>query len=567
MFRKLFSENTRLTLRRLYVIGKPYWTGDARWGALMLVACVLGLAFAVSGFNLMVNYVAGKWMTAYVTKDVSTFYRMTALYFAVFCIGTPVIVLNNWIIEKLALHWRTWLTKHMLSKYLAHRNYYRVNEMPGIDNPDERLAQDINDFTHKAVSISLALLAAALQLTSFFLILLAISGQLVIIVCAYSVIGTIATIWLGKRLVGLKFNQLRKEADFRYSLIHVRTNVESIAFYRGEEQEHRRISERFFEVFANFNALIGWQRNLSFLTTGYGFAVALVPALVIAPMYFAGHAEFGLQAQADLAFGQILGALSVVINMFTEFAAFTAVTTRLGTFNEALDAHKIECADTIKTRVSPEIALRDLTLNTPNCERALVTNVTIELENGTGLLFKGPSGSGKSSLLRAVAGLWTSGSGEILRPELRDIMFLPQRPYMPLGSLREQLLYPSGDPDTPDYRLQEILARVNLEGLAQRVGGFDTVLNWPDILSLGEQQRLAFGRLLLVAPRYAILDESTSALDSANEELLYGLLAESGTTFISVGHRTSLERFHRKVLQLTGNGEYRIYEPPSTTPQ
>ncbi len=560
MFRFLSEENRR-TLRQFWSIAKPYWTGEARRKAFTLLGIVLLFVVAVNGLNIVINYTAGEWITAMQAKDAATFYKMTFIYFCVFLVGTPIVVVEGWVLEKLSLHWRQWMTEHIFAKYMERRNYYRINDMPGIDNPDQRLAQDISGFTSQAVSLTLTFISAIIRFCSFIVILFTLSKTLVLVVFCYAVIGTAITIFVGRRLVGLRYNQERREADFRYNLIHIRTNTESIAFYQGEDQESVRVMDRFEEVVSNFNMLIGWQRNLGFVTTGYTYMIALIPALIIAPLFFAGQVPFGFISRADMAFGQILSSMSIFVRSFDSIAAFAALTQRLGAFNEALDSTAVPCGGTIATQTAERVALNDVTLQTPNCSRTLVNNVTVTVEPGTGLLFKGPSGSGKSSLLRAIGGLWTNGSGEILRPDLDDILFLPQRPYMPLGSLRSQLIYPRGDHRTSDETLLEVLRQVNLPDLAERVGGLHVVLDWANVLSLGEQQRLAFARLLIANPKYVILDEATSALDVKNEEQLYKKLQESGATFVSVGHRPTLERYHAKVLELTGNnGGYEVYD-------
>lgn len=547
--------------RQFCQVAMPYWSSDVRWRARGLLAVLILLMVAVNGLNVVINFVGGSFMTAYSSKDQPTFYRMLTIYFGVFVVGTPIVVMYSWVRAKLGLHWRAWLTNHVFDKYMSNRNYYRVNNDPTIDNPDERMAQDINGVTATSLTLLLTVLSSAITLLSFFAILWSISRLLVAIAFVYAVAGTLVTMLFGRRLVALKFNQLKKEANFRYSLIHVRNNVESIAFYQGEADEAATVRERFMDAILNFNALIGWQRNLGFVTTGYNYLVVLIPALIIAPLYFAGRVEFGVQAQADMAFGQILSALSLVVASFDDLTEFAAQVGRLGGFYAALDRPVIAGATRITSLEGPEIALDNVTLKTPNGQRTLVAGLTARVPALAGLLVMGPSGSGRSSLLRAIGGLptWDNGSGRITRPALSAMMFLPQRPYMALGTLRDQLLYPHRVTDVSDGELQAVLEQVNLPDLAQRVGGFDTEMNWADMLSLGEQQRVAFARLLLARPGYAILDEATSALDVANEERLYGLLRANGATVLSVGHRPTLQKFHTTVVELTGDGGWHSY--------
>ena len=554
--------------KRFIAVAKPYWFSDAKKTALGLLGMLLLLLVAVNGLNIVINYVSGDFMTALSKKDVPTFYHYLYIYGGVFVVGIPIVVMYGYVRQKLGVSWRQWLTNHMLDKYFKNRSYYRINNDPNIDNPDERLAQDVDSFTASALSLLLTVLSSVITFFSFIFILYTISVKLMIVLLVYATVGTIITLWFGKRLVGLNFNQLKREADYRYSVIHVRNNVESIAFYRGEERERQTIRKRFFDAISNYNLLIGWSRNLGFVTTGYDYFVVIIPSLVIAPLYFAGQIEFGVISQADMAFGQVLGALSLVVAEFKLLTSFAAVVNRLAVFNEALDApeHASTPGSTnIETKISDEIKFDNVTLQTPKGERTLVMDMNASVDAGSPLVVMGPSGSGKSSLLRALAGLWATGKGTIERPDLDNMLFLPQRPYMILGSLREQLVYPRTDMKVDDKTLMDALKLVNLEDLPERVGGYETVLHWADVLSLGEQQRLAFARLLLARPKYAILDEATSALDQANELRLYGILQESGTTYISVGHRASLIKYHRNVLALDGKGGWSIVPAESYT--
>lgn len=386
-----------------------------------------------------------------------------------------------------------------------------------------------------------------------------------IVVILYAGLGTGLTAWLGQRLIFLYFNQLGREADFRYGLVHVRDNAESIAFYRGEAQESGQVRQRFDRAFDNFNRLINWQWNVDLVTTGYGYIDNILPIVVMAPQYFAGAIKIGVIVQSVKAFRQVLNSLSLVVDQIDQLSLFAAGVNRLSTFQDALSSPKSSFSGEtfIDTAEDSKLALEHVTLLTPKQEKTLFRDVSVAVQPGEGLLVMGPSGCGKSSLLRALAGLWNSGTGRLVRPKPEEVLFLPQRPYMLLGSLRLQLLYPNTDSEIPDERLYEVLEMVNLADLPARVGGLDAELAWADVLSLGEQQRLAFTRLLLGAPRYAILDEATSALDPDNEQRLYKLLQNKGTTYISVGHRSSLLPFHQHVLEMDGCCNWRVV--PATT--
>ena len=376
-------------------------------------------------------------------------------------------------------------------------------------------------------------------------------------------------LWLTTHFLGKYFENRAYYLIFRGSLDDLcdpgphslRDNVESIAFYRGEDREKNQVKQRLREVVGNLRMLIGWERNLEFFTRGYEYFILVLPVVVMAPLYFSDQIKFGVVTQAEGAFVQVLGALSIIVSQFEQLSNFVAGITRLETFATALDKSAAKATVTspvIESREDSRLALEHVTLHTPNYQQTLLMDATAEVPPGKGLLIAGASGAGKSSVLRAIAGLWNAGEGNIARPPLKEMLFLPQRPYMVLGSLREQLLYPRLEQEAADDELRAVLKMVNLADLPERVGGFEAEMDWGHLLSLGEQQRLAFARLLLTQPHYAVLDEATSALDVTNETQLYGQLQKSGTTYISVGHRPSLIAYHDKVLELRGGGEWRL---------
>ncbi|MFQ3629660.1 MAG: ABC transporter ATP-binding protein/permease, partial [Cyanobacteriota bacterium] len=464
--------------------------------------------------------------------------------------------------DLLGLRWREWMTNNFLGQYFSNRAYYDLNSDDSIDNPDQRISQDINSFTSYSLNFLLIFLGSIIDVISFTGILLSKSVGLTVFLIFYALAGTVVVALLGRRLISLNFNQLKKEADFRYGLVHVRDNAESIAFYQGEAQEAGQLQRRFIEVLRNYNFLIGWQRTMGFFRTPYRYLTFILPSAILAPMLFQDQIRFGDISQANFAFSQIFEAFALVVLQINQLSEFAAGVNRLETFAESLQEKvdkPLAVGETaIDTMEDSQISLEHVTLVTPKNQRLLVRDLSVKLEPGQGLVIVGHSGAGKSSILRAIAGLWNQGTGRIVRPDLDEMLFLPQRPYMVLGTLRDQLLYPHPDAVIDEGQLRYALEQVNLSDLPERVGGFDVELDWANVLSLGEQQRLAFARLLLTQPRYAILDEATSALDLANERRLYDQIRQKGTTYISVGHRPSLLKYHDYVLELTGDTTWRL---------
>ena len=529
----------------------------ARRRAWILLAVVLLLSLSVTGINVAFSYIGNYFTNALVKKNQNLAYLFVTVYFCGFLTGIPIVAMYSYVRDYLGMRWREWMTDEFLGNYFQNRHYYEIEAQDQIDNPDQRIMEDIRTFTRTSLLFLLIMLGSLMDLISFSGILWSKSALLVFVVVGYSFLGTGLTALIGRRLVRLNFNQLRYEADFRYSLVHVRDNTESIAFYQGEKPEIEQISGRFRNVLKNFSLLIGWQRNLSFFTTAYSYLPVVLPFLVLFPQYFSGKIEYGDMVQANFAFTQVYAALSLIVSQIDSITNFAAGVRRLAAFDYVIaPERKPEVG--ITSEEANGFGLSRVTLMTPNRKRTLIRDLTVNLESKSNLLVVGQSGVGKSSLLRAVAGLWTQGQGVVKRPALAEIFFLPQRPYMLLGSLRDQMIYPRLENDISQENLRQILETVRLKDLPERVGGFDVVLDWADVLSLGEQQRLAFARLLVNRPGYAVLDEATSALDVGNEANLYSRLQQLEINYISVGHRPSIIVFHDRVLELMEQNRWRL---------
>jgi len=569
-------------LRRLGQLAKAFFIDGNRRDTRLFVGALLGLCVVVGVVQVLVSYAGRNFFTSFTERDVKGFYRNLALYIGTFALAVPVGVFNRYAAERLSLLWRVWMTHLLVKRFFFNRAYYRLRSSERVDNPDQRISEDVRSFTTGVLGYALTMIYSGVSFFSFLVVLFTISWKLPVALMIYTTVGTALSILIGKRLVGLNFQQYKKEADFRYALIRVRDNAESIAFFRGEKREHRDLVTRFSEVVKNTMSIIGWNLKLGLFTNSYNYIALIVPILVVGPLYMKGLIEFGVVTQAEGAFATVLAALSVIIAQFESLAAFAAGIKRLGDLWDELDEYDIEDAKAeeeaqIEVTENPSgLSINDLTVQTPGGRKTLTRGLNFTLPPGKSVLIMGESGSGKSSLLRTIAGLWQSGCGSIDRPNLNRLIFLPQRPYMVQGDLREQLMYPQNEEGADDELIKKALEKVNLTEILDRVDGdFGRKADWTNILSIGEQQRVSFARVFLRQPVMAFLDEATSALDEPNERLVYQNLRDLGISYVSIGHRSTLKEFHDFLIVLSKDTGVKISKlvhpdesnPPASTPK
>jgi putative ATP-binding cassette transporter len=555
-------------LRDFRTLAAPYWSSDERWTARGLLSLVVGLSLGRVALLVALNSWYQKFYDALQNLDQAAFSRLIGYFALLATVFIAVVVYQIYLQQMLEIRWRRWLTDRYVGDWLAERAYYRLPLYEtGADNPDQRISDDMKLFVGATLDLSLGLLSAVVTLGSFIGILWTVSGSFAIpgtplkvpgymvwAALLYSIVGTWLTHLVGRPLVRLNFDQQRFEADFRFGLVRVRESAEGIALYRGEADEARRLRDLFSHVWQNWWAIMRRRKKLTTLTAGYDQAATLFPFLVAAPRFFAKEIQLGGLMQISNAFGRVQDSFSWLVSAYVSLAEWKATVDRLITFRSALvyvrgaageDSIEILSGD-------EEIALRGLTLALPN-GAALLRGVDAKLTRHEPVLVTGPSGSGKSTLFRALAGIWPFGAGTIERPGPEQCLFLPQKPYLPIGSLRAAVAYPS----TPDAFSDDVLrARLRDCRLEHLVDRLDETDHWERRLSPGEQQRVAFARALLHRPVWLFMDEASSALDSDMEGQLYALLERElpETTWISIGHRAAIERFHRRRLAFGGDG-------------
>ncbi|MBQ5418574.1 MAG: ABC transporter ATP-binding protein/permease [Selenomonas sp.] len=551
---------------------RGYWNSEHKWKARGLLAFVIGLNFFGVYLLVRLNSWYNEFYNALQQYQVDSFWPLVGEFTGVAMLYIVIAVYAIYLRQAVQIKWRTWLTDKYLSRWLKGQVYYRLQvQNSDTDNPDQRISEDINQFVNLSLQLLIGFLKQLTTLVAFGVVLwnlsgaftLNLGGQDIVIYgymfwfsFVYSGIGTVCAHLVGRKLIGLNFEQQRFEADFRFNMMRVRENSESIAFYGGENAENKGFHERFAKVISNFWQLMKQTKILNFYVNGYAQLAVIVPLILAAPQYFAGAIALGGLMQTVSAFGRVQDALSYFVESYDSIAQLAAVVKRLDTFTEHM-----ERAEMVENGVRPQMAddtelrVEDLRVQLPD-SRVLLENCSLTLPAGSRLLVTGSSGCGKSTLLRTLAGIWPYGKGKLSLQKNSRLLFLPQKPYLPLGSLRRALYYP-GTAAGSDEALQAVLVKVGLDKFVTRL---DEVDDWSRILSLGEQQRLAFARVLLQKPDWVFLDEATSALDEPREAEVYELLKKELPQMgvVSVGHRSTLYAQHEQELKLAGDGNWQL---------
>ena len=570
------------TLATMWRLAIPYFRSEDRWPGRLLLGAVVAIELSIVAINVILNYWYNGFYNTLQNRDWNGFIWYILVFCGLAAVYTVLAVYQNYLNLWLQIRWRRWMTQTYLRQWLNTANHYRMQLLgDAADNPDQRIADDLQMFVQSTLSIGLGLLSSCVTLCSFVVILwklseaaplhlfgvpLAIPGYLVWAALLYAVIGTSLTHLIGWPLIPLNFLQQRYEADFRFNLVRTRENSEQIAALHGEAAERERHLGRFGLVVSNWIAIMQRQKRLTFFTQSYSQASVIFPYLMVSPAYFSGAMQLGGLMQTASAFNSVQTALSYFVTAYQSIAQYRAVVTRLSGFEEAIVAGRDVALTPPAIQVLPRetpnvISLDQLRVRLPNGE-PLVNAENIVFSPGERVLVTGPSGAGKSTLFRAIAGIWPFGSGRVMVPRDGKVMLLPQRPYFPVASLAAAVSYPARAGTFADARIAEVIAAVGLPEWSEKL---DVEAHWNRMLSQGEQQRLGIARALLQEPDYLFLDEATASLDEPAEAALYRLLQEQlkDTTVISIGHRSTLGAFHRRRIEVVcGDGASEVRDVP-----
>jgi vitamin B12/bleomycin/antimicrobial peptide transport system ATP-binding/permease protein len=526
--------------------------------AMVFAATLVVMMFGINGLNVLNSYVGRDFMSSIEARNLESFRSQAILYSLVFVASTVVSVLYRFTEERLGILWREQLTWKLADSYLSERTYYRLDSATGVANPDQRITEDVRAFTTTTLSFMLLILNGTLTAISFSGVLWSISPMLFGVAVLYALLGSFLTIWLGKPLIRLNYHQFDMEANFRADLIHVRENSESIALSHREGRFKRRLRMRLDGVVGNFRRLIRINRNLGFFTNGYNYFIQIIPALIIAPMFILGEVrEFGVITQSTMAFATLLGAFSLIVTQFQSISAFTAVTARLHLLTAAIEkAHETKPCSLEVAEKADHVSYDHVTLHSGDGGRVLVADLTLEIQRGSHCLVTCPDDAPKVALFRATAGVWDCGGGKIARPGLEDILFLPERPYLPPGTLRDVLVRTDRENQTGDAEIEAVLRRLGLEEAVRRVGGLNSERDWDDEFSIGEQHMFSIARIFLAKPAFVFLDRPGSSLPKTQISVILEMLAELGVGAVVLAKNGESRLRYDQVLAIRPDGSW-----------
>jgi len=510
--------------------------------AVGLFALLIGLLLGVNGLNIVASYVGRDFITAISDRDMPAYLWQALFYCGVFAASTVVAVFLRYVEERLGLLWRDWMTRHFVALYLRPPTYYRMNDAvirtSGTQHIDQRIADDVRAFTTTTLSFTLMLLNGILTVVAFSGILWTISPLLFAVAVLYAALGSWAAVLLGSRLVDLNYTQLDKEATFRSGLMHVRERAESVVLLHCEAPMLIRLLRQFDDLADNLRKVFIVNRNLGFFTTGYNYMAQIIPVLLAAPLFIHGNAEFGVITQSATAFAMLVGAFSLIITQFQSITSFAAVVQRLVNLWYAIELTQTETVSGLKIREDNDcVAYESLTVRSSITGNTLIRDLSLSIPHGTRVLVTGNDEVAKDALLRATVGIEDTGRGCVIRPRLEHILFLPERPYSPPGTLREVLLSDLRENEIPDEEIIETLRSLKIETVLTRAGGLDAEQDWDSILSSNEQQLISFARILLASPRFAFLDFSNTSLDQEKAGQLLKMLSDKNITYLTLGQQ------------------------------
>ena len=547
----------RRALQRSLQTIRLFFSSPVRWKAIGWFALLLTFLLALNGLNVVNSFVGRDFMTAISERRPDRFVTYALLYLGVFALSTVMTAFNRFSEERLRLLWRAWLTRLLIDLYMSRDRFYRLKARDEVDNPDERITEDVKSYTQTTLAFFLMSLNALITSLAFLGVLWSITPWLVLVALAYAGTGSAVTILMGRSLVRLNNFQLQKEADLRYHLIQTRETAEAIATMGAARTVRDCLHDRLHDVVGNSKRIITVSRNLGFFINGYNYLTQLIPSLIVGPMYMSGQVEFGVVTQSAMAFTAFLGAFSLIVTQFETLSSFAAVTNRLDTIAEAIEQARTPGPSAIAILPAEDrVAFRGLTLLSQHEHRTLIDDLSLEVPHGSSLLITGPDAAAETALFLATAGLWESGNGQIIRPGPEGIYFVPRQPLTVRCTLRSHLV---GTGPERQFRDDEILAALEKVGLGPRVrqlGGLDADLHSPSALSSGEQRLLAFARVLLAGPRFVFLDRMDGDLSREQVAELYHLLKEAAISYLSVGDHHNLLAYHDTVLEIQGEGRW-----------